>query len=193
MLDSDINNDFVKEKVWNICSSRCTQTSSPCSLISFVAYAGYYTSVAGIEKHSIALETDILTKINIIHCDNLSPILFTFLCWYVGSWSQAVSIHCSVLLLDKLLHFYFWSTPFIFKIIPLKPEKMLFFVEDIYGAAVTMQDKCYKFIFILTTLFPSQTHILTQLQCKINMYFITEYSSSFKNQVRENYVGELRL
>lgn len=71
----------------------------------FASYAGNCLSASGIQNHSMALETDLLTKINVNYCDNFSPILFTFFCWGVELWNQAISIPCIILLLDKLPHF----------------------------------------------------------------------------------------
>lgn len=84
MLDSAIKYDFVKEIKFGtfaaLGANRLHHKGDwPCSLIWFFSNAGDCCSAAGIQNHSIALEMDLLTKINVDHCDKSSPVLFTFL------------------------------------------------------------------------------------------------------------------
>lgn len=111
------------------------------------------------------LEMGLLTKINVDHCDNFSLVLFTFLtvlgCGTVKpcSFKSLQYFLIRYFLIRQALPLYFWSPPFLLRYISTYTWNMLIFVEDIYGAAVTTQSMCYKFIFILTMLFPSHTHI----------------------------------
>lgn len=110
MLDSEINYDFVKESFWNICSSWCKQTSSR----EFDSYVGNCRSATGIQNHSMTLETDLLTKINVNYCNNFY-IIYIFvlecgtviLCHFYPLNYSIVRQASPPLLLDTSLHFQY--------------------------------------------------------------------------------------